>query len=246
LAITITGISLEASSRRFGESLGAAAWAKAWGMVTAAFPSPPTVPRILIVAAHPQLAESHVTRALHDAVREQQARGALAEVALRDLYALYPDYWIDVPTEQAALAQAELVVWLHPTYWYSMPPLMKLWLDEVFAFHWAYGPGGNALRGKALWLATSTGGTAEAYHPSGHNRYFFDSFLHPHEQTAALTGMRWLPPLVLHGAHRVGSSELAAHADVFVDRLARWPAWPELAGDDDPVACDVAAADRPA
>jgi putative NADPH-quinone reductase len=28
-----------------------------------------------------------------------------------------------------------------------MPPLMKLWLDEVFAFGWAYGPGGNRLCG---------------------------------------------------------------------------------------------------
>ena len=41
-----------------------------------------------------------------------------------------------------------------------LTPLLKLWVDEVFAFRWAYGPGGRALVGKDLWLVTSTGGDA--------------------------------------------------------------------------------------
>ncbi len=155
-------------------------------------------------------------------------RSGQARVEVRDLYALYPDYLIDVQAEQAALAAARLVVWQHPIHWYGMPPLMKLWLDEVFAFGWAYGPGGDRLRGKDLWLVASTGGPAESYRPDGHNRYFFDAFLPPYEQTAALAGMRFLPPLLLHGAHRVGEAELAAHAELYVQRLAQLP---RLAGD---------------
>lgn len=194
---------------------------------------------IVVIAAHPHLQHSHVTRAMVDAA----ARAARAEV--RDLYARYPDYLIDVEAEQAALAAAKLVVWLHPIHWYSMPPLAKLWLDEVFAFGWAYGPGGTALRGKDLWLVTSTGGTEAAYHPAGHNRYFFDDFLHPYEQSAALTGMRWLPPMVLHGAHRVADAELTAHAAVFTERLARYPDWPELAALEPEPECAVPADERP-
>jgi glutathione-regulated potassium-efflux system ancillary protein KefF len=196
---------------------------------------------IVVLTAHPQLAHSRVTRTLMKAA----ADAAPARVDLRDLYALYPDYFIDTAAEQAALAAARLVVWLHPIHWYSMPPLMKLWLDEVFAFGWAYGPGGQALRGKDLWLAASTGGTEDAYRPSGHNRHFFDDFLHPYEQTAALAGMRWLPPLVLHGAHRVGEADLQAHAAVFADRLQRYPDWPELAELESQPACDVPADARP-
>jgi glutathione-regulated potassium-efflux system ancillary protein KefF len=196
---------------------------------------------IVVLTAHPQRAQSRVTRSLMQAA----ASAAPARTDVRDLYALYPDYWIDVAAEQAALAAARLVVWLHPIHWYSMPPLMKLWLDDVFAFGWAYGPGGHALRGKDLWLATSTGGTEDAYRPSGHNRYFFDEFLHPYEQTAALTGMRWLPPLVQHGAHRLDDGALQAHASVFADRLRRYPDWPELAELETQPACDVPADARP-
>jgi len=198
---------------------------------------------ILVLAAHPQLEHSRVTRTLMRAAA--RAPGGASRIEVRDLYALYPDYWIDTAAEQAALAAARLVVWLHPVHWYSMPPLMKLWLDEVFAFGWAYGPGGQALRGKDLWLVASTGGPASSYRPDGYNRYFFDAFLHPYEQTAALAGMRWLPPLVLHGAHRVGEDVLAAHGEMLAERLRQWPDWPEIAELEAPPDCDVPADARP-
>jgi len=223
----------------------------AWGMVApAARPARRLRPTqliatamadILVIAAHPQLELSRTTRQMMQAA----AAADPARVALRDLYALYPDYLIDVAAEQAALASARLVVWLHPVHWYSMPPLMKLWLDEVFAFRWAYGPGGEALRGKDLWLVASTGGPESSYRPDSYNRYFFDAFLHPYDQTAALTGMRWLPPLLLHGAHRADAAALDAHAALFTQRLQTWPDWPEIAAMQAVPACEVPGDARP-
>jgi glutathione-regulated potassium-efflux system ancillary protein KefF len=196
---------------------------------------------VLVIAAHPQLQQSRVTHALLQAL----AQADPARVALRPLYALYPDYFIDAAAEQAALQAAKLVVWLHPVHWYSMPPLMKLWLDETLAFGWAYGPGGEALRGKDLWLVASTGGPEDSYRPDGYNRYFFDAFLYPYEQTAALVGMRWLPPLVLHGAHRIADAELAEHARLFVQRLQQWPDWSEIDDMEAAPECAVPADARP-
>ena len=182
----------------------------------------------------------------HWAALLQAGRQLPAErVAARDLYARYPDYGLDVPAEQAALAQAQPVVWQHPLHWYGMPPLLKLWLDEVFAYGWAYGQGTQALRGKDLWLVTSTGGAAEAYHPAGHNRHFIDAFWPPYEQTAALAGMRFLPPMVLHGAHEVGDAEVAEHAAMFAQRLASYPDWPELADLPECPGCVVPESARP-
>lgn len=197
------------------------------------------MPRILVILAHPQLEHSRANRALADAARA-------AGVPVRDLYALYPDYLVDVAAEQAALAGIDLLVWLHPIHWYGMPPLMKLWLDEVFAFGWAYGPGGQALQGTDLWLVTSTGGPESSYRSDGYNRFFFDAFLPPYDQTAALTGMRFLPPLALHGAHRVADDEISGHAAVFGERLRSYPAWPELDDLDPCPRCEVPADARPA
>jgi glutathione-regulated potassium-efflux system ancillary protein KefF len=200
-------------------------------------------PSILVLVAHPALQHSHVNRPLMQAARAQPG------VQVRDLYALYPDYVIDVAAEQAAAAAADLIVWQHPLQWYSMPPLMKLWLDEVLAHGWAYGHEDGrvtqALRGKDLWLVLSTGGSEAAYHPQGYNRYFLDAFLPPYEQTAALCGLRFLPPLVQHGAHQLTAEALREHVDTYADRLRHYPDWPEIADLAECPECHVPLLDRP-
>ncbi len=198
----------------------------------------------LLLAAHPDLRLSRVNKALLQAAQDLATRQP-GRLEVRDLYARYPDYAIDVRAEQAAAEAADLIVWLHPIHWYAMPPLMKLWLDEVLTLGWAYGHGGRALAGKDLWLVASTGGHEEAYRPDGYNRYFFDAFLPPYDQTATLCGMRMLPPMLLHGAHGASDAEIAAHAGVFAQRLADYPAWPELQDLPECTACEIADADRP-
>jgi glutathione-regulated potassium-efflux system ancillary protein KefF len=196
-------------------------------------------PRACVLAAHPNWHESRVNRRLLDAA------AAVPGVVVRDLYAAYPDYDIDVAAEQQAAASARLIVLQHPIQWYSMPPLMKLWLDDVLTLGWAYGHEGTALQGKDLWLVATTGGSEGSYHPQGYNRYFFDAFLPPYEQTAALCGMRFLPPLVLHGAHRATEEAIAEHVQVYADRLRSYPDWPELDELDACPACVVPPLDRP-
>lgn len=202
-------------------------------------PEPALPVPILVVAAHPDWRHSRVNRHLRDAAL------GLPRVRVRDLYSLYPDYDIDVAAEQACLAEARLVVLLHPVQWYSMPSLLKLWLDEVLTYNWAYGPRGDALQGKDLWLVATTGGPESSYHPGSYNRYFFDAFLPPYEQTAALCGMRFLPHLVFHGARRAEARHVDMHVSIFRDRLKTYPDWPEIADLEQNPACPVPETDRP-
>ena len=203
-----------------------------------------TPPSVYLIAAHPDWNESRVNRRLLEVARAVAASpGASAttpRIDIQDLYASYPDYCIDVPAEQARVAAAQLVVLMHPIQWYAMPALQKLWLDDVLTYGWAYGAvssatgdnaaapanaPGTALRGKDLWLVATTGGQEESYHPESYNRYHFDAFLPPYEQTAVLCGMRFLPPLVLHGAHSVGRDMVASHVENFRRHLLAYPAW---------------------
>ena len=193
---------------------------------------------VYLVAAHPNLRESRVNRRLLEAAR------GLPGVDVNDLYTSSADYDLDVPSEQARAGAAQLIVLLHPVQWYSMPALMKLWFDDVLTFGWAYG-GGTALQGKDLWLVATTGGPEDSYHPGSYNRYFFDAFLPPYEQTAVLCGMRFLPPMLLFGAHRASDEAVAAHVATFSERLQTYPAWPELDELEECPACVVPAVDRP-
>ena len=116
---------------------------------------------ILVLQAHPYPDRSRANQALTDAIT------GLDGVTVRSLYDRYPDFDIDVPSEQAALAGARVVVWQHPLYWYAAPALLKLWFEKVLTAGWAYGPGERALRGKRCLWAVTSGGDGDDYRPGG-------------------------------------------------------------------------------
>lgn len=152
-------------------------------------------PTVALIYAHPYAERSLANRELLAAI------GDLTFVDQRPLYDLYPDFDIDADHERRRLETVDVVVLQHPIYWYSMPALLKLWIDEVFSIGWAYGDGGKALVGKRLqWVAT-TGGDPRAYSPDGPHGHPFDAFVAPMRQTACFCGMQWEEPIVVHDAH---------------------------------------------
>lgn len=171
---------------------------------------------IYIVFAHPYPSQSRVNRALLGAAQE------LPGVEVCSLYDRYPDFDIDVGAEQAALDRAQLIVLMHPVFWYSAPGLLKHWFDKVLTYGWAFGEGGTALRGKdCLWVAT-TGGSPEAYSTDGIHRRAFSDFTAPVEETALFCGMNWLPSQIVHGAADISDASLATQAAALRRRLQDW------------------------
>ena len=171
---------------------------------------------ILVIHAHPYPRRSRAGSALLAAVRD------LPDVEVRSLYDCYPDFDIDVAAEQAALSRADLIVWLHPVFWYSVPALLKHWFDVVLLSGWAYGEGGTALRGKhCLWVAT-TGGSASSFAASGVHQLPFAEFEAPIRQTAKFCAMVWEPPLIVHDVNGVTQDEIAAGVQAFRERLSHW------------------------
>ena len=176
-------------------------------------------PRILVVYAHPLHSHSRVNRRLIDLAR------AVEHVQVHDLYETYPDFHIDIEHDQALLAQADLIVFQHPLLWYSMPSLLKEWVDVVLEKGWAYGDGGVALRRKDFWLVTSAGGDATAYSDGAYHGHPFSAFLPQYRQMANLCGMRWHEPLVMFGADDASNETIDMHAESYRHRLATYPQW---------------------
>jgi glutathione-regulated potassium-efflux system ancillary protein KefF len=173
------------------------------------------MPRTLVIHAHPRPSQSLVIKAMQ-AVFEGDAH-----TETRNLYDLYPDFDIHVSAEQQALARANLVVWLAPIHWYSVPALLKHWFDQVLAHGWAFGPGGDALRGKTAWWVASAGGSMSDYASGGAHQRPFADFVAPIEQTARFCGMRWLPPHIEYGGHSHTGGQLAACTDSLAAQFAR-------------------------
>jgi glutathione-regulated potassium-efflux system ancillary protein KefF len=182
---------------------------------------------ILILQAHPYPSRSRATEALLAAIRD------LPNIEIRSLYDLYPDFDIDIEAEQAAMARAGLVVWLHPIFWYSVPAMLKHYFDVVLTRGWAYAEAGGSARMAAqgagdvlvgkhcLWVAT-TGGKASAYAAGQMHAMPFDEFAAPLMQTAEFCGMVWTPPITLHDAHAESDDDIKAATVAFRERLIAW------------------------
>lgn len=158
--------------------------------------------KILILFAHPKFEQSRINKAL-----VRNIKGKLG-VTFHDLYEQYPDFHIDIHLEKDLLLQHDVIMWHHPFYWYSCPPLMKQWLDLVLEYDWAYGPNGNALVGKKCLQVITTGGSKKVYCNEGKNLYSINEFLRPFEQTARLCGMQYLSPFAVMGTHQLKAEEL--------------------------------------
>jgi NAD(P)H dehydrogenase (quinone) len=56
----------------------------------------------------------------------------------------------DVAAEQARIDRADALVLVYPVYWWSMPGLLKGWIDRVFVNGWAYDEGSGTKLVKKL------------------------------------------------------------------------------------------------
>lgn len=167
------------------------------------------MPRVLVLFAHPALEKSRVHQRMLAQVPEH------SDLTFHDLYEAYPRLDIDVAREQELLAAHDVVVLQFPFYWYSTPPMLKQWQDLVLEHGWAYGSRGRALTGKILGCALSAGGPEAAYRRGALNDRTVRELLAPVERTAALCRMRYLPPWVVYGTHRLTPTEIEPAAVSF-------------------------------
>jgi glutathione-regulated potassium-efflux system ancillary protein KefG len=171
--------------------------------------------KILILFAHPRFERSVNNSILVERIPK------IPEITFIDLYEKYPDFNIDIENEKNLLLQNQIIIWHHPLYWYSAPPLLKQWIDLVLEFGWAYGPGGIALENKIVFNVVTSGGQQSAYSREGHNRFTLRELLAPFDQTAILCKMVYLPPFALHGTHRIGKEAVIETADNYNRLLLR-------------------------
>ena len=129
--------------------------------------------RILVLFAHPSIDRSEVNRPL------AEATARLDGVTLVDLYGEYPDFQIDVDREQKRLLAHDVIVFMHPLYWYSTPAILKEWQDLVLEHDFAYGSKGTALHGKVFLNALTAGGLEAAYRARDTTTFRFASYCTP-------------------------------------------------------------------
>ena len=174
---------------------------------------------ILIISGHPDLTTSNANKAILDAVRARFGDN----VKIRELDKLRVNGKFDVPAEQKALVEADVIVLQFPVMWYSISSLLKQWIDDVFEYGFAYGENGTALQGKKLLISATAGAIEDVYRTMLPRDV--SATLTEFENTAAFTGMPLEEPLYSYGTtgdpdnHAVARAIGEDHGKRLIERL---------------------------
>ncbi|WP_407155891.1 NAD(P)H-dependent oxidoreductase [Bradyrhizobium sp. STM 3557] len=137
----------------------------------------------------------------------------------------------DVKAEQQKLLWADAVILQFPLWWFTMPAILKGWVDRVYSYGFAYGVGEHSdkrwgdrygegvFAGKRAMLIVTTGGWEEHYSERGINGPIDDLLFPINHGVLFYPGFDVLPSFVIHRVSRLDEAGFAAVATRLRERM---------------------------
>ncbi|EKF52245.1 NAD(P)H-dependent oxidoreductase [Lactococcus garvieae] len=168
--------------------------------------------KTLVIIAHPNIEHSNFNKAWKNELKKY-------DVVVHDLYEDYPNGVIDIEREQELLKSHDRIVFQFPLYWYSTPPLLKQWQDDVLTYGFAYGSKGTFLHGKEFMLSISAGSLEEDYQVGGRKQFSISEVVRPLQMMSQLCGFKFMKPFVHYGANTANDSEITLSSKSMVKHI---------------------------
>lgn len=137
----------------------------------------------------------------------------------------------DIAAEQDKLRWADAVIFQFPLWWFSMPAIMKGWVERVYAYGFAYGVGEHSdarwgdrygegsLKGKRAMLVVTTGGWESHYSARGINGPIDDLLFPIQHGVLYYPGFEVLPPFVSYRSGKMDDARFASIREALGARL---------------------------
>lgn len=151
-----------------------------------------TTMKTLVIISHPEIGESSSQQYLLHSLPESE------NITVHHLERTYPNGEVDIKREQELLKAHDRILFQFPFYWYSSPPLLKKWEDEVLEEHFAYGYKGNKLKGKECGLVLVIGNPEKEYQAGGIEGFSLSELTTPYRALAMKTQMEYIKPLAIY------------------------------------------------
>jgi NAD(P)H dehydrogenase (quinone) len=139
----------------------------------------------------------------------------------------------DILGEIQKLQAAELILFVTPIWWFSVPAILKGWFDRVLAMGVTWDGGktyeNGLLRGKQAMVVASAGGPAEYYKPDGKHKATPQQILHPiNHGTLAFCGLNVHEPFValnVLGLDDNGRAKIMQDLQFRLENMIASPQW---------------------
>lgn len=165
--------------------------------------------KTLVIVSHPYPERSVMTKGM------QQAAESVQGVTVRNLETIYgfDTRAIDGAAERDITRQHDRIVFMFPTHWFNITPMMKAYMNDVWG---SVGPG--LWRGKEMLLVTTAAGGSSTYGENGRIGVKLEDVFMPMKASALHAGMTYLTPLAFQS---VSSSRLADYQQQLIQRLQK-------------------------
>ena len=139
----------------------------------------------------------------------------------------------DISAEIQKVRAADILLFVTPIWWFSVPAIMKGWFDRVLAMGVAWNGGKiyeqGLMRGKQAMMITGAGGPGEYYQENGRHKTTPIQMLHPiNHGTLAFCGMNVHEPFValnVLGLDQAGLEEALKELQFRMEHLIDSPQW---------------------
>jgi len=129
----------------------------------------------------------------------------------------------DIQAEIEKLQWCDTLILQFPLWWFSVPAIMKGWIDRVFINGLVYGKGKRldtgGLKGKRAMLALTTGCYPEMVAPDGLLGGIEINLWHLHAGTLAYSGCEVLPPFIAWSIHYTDEMRRREYLDAYAAHL---------------------------
>ncbi len=165
--------------------------------------------KTLVIVSHPYPERSVMTKGM------QQAAESVEGVTVRNLETIYgfDTRAIDGNKEREITRQHDRIVFMFPTHWFNITPMMKAYLNDTWG---SVGPG--LWRGKEMLLVTTAAGGSTTYGENGRIGVKLEDVFLPMKASALHAGMTYLTPLAFQS---ISSSKLPEYQQQLIERLQR-------------------------
>lgn len=130
----------------------------------------------------------------------------------------------DIQVEIKKISWSGHVIFQFPFWWFSVPAILKGWLDRVLVKGFAYDSNktfsNGLLQGKTASLIVTTQSPESAYQLEGVHQSTIDTFLYPIHHTLRFVGIKTLTPFIIYEVFNnnqrtlpIISRRLKAHID---------------------------------
>ncbi len=140
----------------------------------------------------------------------------MPNITVRDLYEDYPDFHIQAFRERKRIVEYERIIFHFPIIWFGLPPLLKLWIDEVFDMRWISEGELNILSGKDAFIITSVGGSESNYNQFGKYKTKVEELLYGLRVSLDVNNIELKKMYVIYNADNLEEIQL----DVFCNDLS--------------------------